>query len=106
MQTIFGDPIKLESQTIVPVGAVITAFGAGGGGFPLVSGRGGGGDLRVLPVGFLHEVNGEVQFTPIEIPAHLTHPVHKHDGDAARPDHGLVGRIRRALRGRERSHTP
>jgi uncharacterized spore protein YtfJ len=103
VQTIFGDPIELGSHTIVPVGAVVTAFGAGGGGLPLVSGVGGGGELRVLPVGFLQEVDGVVQFTSIELPAHLTHPMRKHDGGGARSDRSLAGRIRRALGSRDRS---
>jgi uncharacterized spore protein YtfJ len=79
VQTIFGDPIKLDTQTIVPVCAVVASFGAGGGGIPLLSGLGGGGDLRVLPIGFLHEQDGVVRFHAVDLPAEL---LHKHDRHA------------------------
>lgn len=68
---VFGQPIAVGKETIVPISAFVAAFGAGGGGFPLLSGSGGGGDLRVIPLGFLREHDGEVAFTPIALPEGL-----------------------------------
>ena len=100
VKAIFGDPIKLDTQTIVPVGVVITSFGAGGGGFPLMSGVGGGGDLRVLPIGYLHERDGDVVFTAIEVPEALTHGPRakeraRHDPPAS--GKGVIERVREAF---------
>lgn len=69
VQAIFGEPKKLETQTIVPVGAILTSFGGGGGGPPFLNGGGVGVNLRVLPIGFIHEENGVARFTAIELPA-------------------------------------
>lgn len=101
VKAIFGDPIKLDTQTIVPIGVVITSFGAGGGGLPLMSGMGGGGDLRVLPIGYLAEKDGAVAFHAIDLPAELLH-AHPHPAKKERPhaggDHkGVIERVRAAF---------
>jgi uncharacterized spore protein YtfJ len=101
VEAIFGAPIKLDTQSIVPVGMVVTSFGAGGGGVPLLSGIGGGGDLRVMPVGFLHEREGKVEFTAIELPANLA--VAHQRRAPERTSSGLVARLREALN-RRRNH--
>jgi uncharacterized spore protein YtfJ len=86
---IFGSPVKLASQTVMPVamieigGGLGAGFGKGAAGHGLlallrkakrlVAGGGGGGGgggvaLRVRPVGFLCEESGRVVFRPIELP--------------------------------------
>lgn len=96
VRTVFGDPIKLDKHTIVPVAKVLLAGGGGGGGRegekgegeePLAAasatneaaqpraverGGGGGGTFSVTPLGFIHERNGEVVFTAIESPSVVT----------------------------------
>ncbi|HVV84800.1 MAG TPA: hypothetical protein VHE35_17170 [Kofleriaceae bacterium] len=100
VKAIFGEPIKLETTSIVPVGVVITSFGAGGGGLPLLSGMGGGGDLRVLPIGFLSEQAGAVKFTAIDLPPEL---LHAHAAKKPRPQppagapKGVLERVRAAF---------
>jgi uncharacterized spore protein YtfJ len=86
---IFGSPMKLETQTVIPV-AMIEIGGGGGAGFGqgvagdalsglfakairLVARGGGGGggggvSVRVRPVGFLCEESGRVVFRPIAVP--------------------------------------
>jgi uncharacterized spore protein YtfJ len=87
-RTVFGDPIKLESRTIIPVATIEIGAGGGGGigqGFafeamkgaietakrivPGGRGAGGGGGLgiKVRPIGFLTEEQGHVVFTAIPI---------------------------------------
>ena len=110
VKAIFGDPIKLETQTIVPIGVVITSFGAGGGGLAFASGMGGGGDLRVLPIGYLHEHDGDVVFTAIEVPEALTHGPHAKERARAAAangggDHkGVLDRVRAAFAQRFGGH--
>ena len=73
-RTVFGEPVKLDTKTIIPVAQV--QFGGGGGGMspPVkegaqapVFGGGGGGGFTVQPVGFIHEEDGEVVFTAIHV---------------------------------------
>jgi uncharacterized spore protein YtfJ len=73
VKAVFGEPMKLDNHTVVPVAMV----GVGAGGFlPGIFGRpashatdnnggGGAGALAVRPVGFIHESGDEVIFTPI-----------------------------------------
>lgn len=69
VQAVFGEPIKLEQHTIVPVAVVTGGAGAGGsqgadaGGFA----GGAGFGLNVRPVGFIHESGENVIFTPIHL---------------------------------------
>ena len=71
---VFGAPVKLDNKVVIPVAAI--KLGAGGGGFvpegnnsklkKFFSG-GGGGALDVRPVGFIHESNNQVVYTPIHV---------------------------------------
>ena len=74
-RAVFGQAVKLERHTVIPVAAVNLGGGGGaampGGRAPtllrLLRGGGGGVGLNVRPVGFIHERNGEVVFTPIHV---------------------------------------
>lgn len=71
----FGEPVKLDTKTIIPVACVQFGGGGGGGMSPPVKegaaapvfGGGGGGGFSVNPVGFIHEEDGAVVFTPIHV---------------------------------------
>ncbi len=69
-RAIFGEPIKLDTKTLIPV-ACVAVGGAGAGVSPKADqrgfGAGGGGGLNVMPVGFIHEQAGEIVFTPIHL---------------------------------------
>jgi uncharacterized spore protein YtfJ len=88
VRAVFGDPVKLDTRTIIPVATV--ALGGGGGGITgrgtvvdvirrrlgfkkdvriaptRRSGGGGGMGIDVRPVGFLSEEDGRVVFTKID----------------------------------------
>lgn len=75
-KAVFGDPIKLDNHTIVPVAVINVGFGGGGATrapeekpAPLrrFFGAGGGMGLQARPVGFIHEKDGQVVFTPIHV---------------------------------------
>lgn len=60
-KTVFGDPIKFENRTIIPV-ATVSVTGGGGGGFGMEKakakgpfGKGGGGGLHMesKPIGYI-----------------------------------------------------
>jgi len=68
-QAVFGEAVKLDTHTIVPVAMVKMSGGGGGRGLLRMLGGGGGGTLKVVPLGFITEREGEAPFTPIEIPA-------------------------------------
>jgi len=78
----FGAPMKLDTKTVIPVAFV--NVGSGGGGFlgPMarrlfdrirkmlparVGGGGGGFGIHVRPIGYLHEEDGHVVFSHIEV---------------------------------------
>jgi uncharacterized spore protein YtfJ len=84
VKTVFGDPIKLDEHTVIPVALVTVSFGGGlGGGHGTAArllgkdapnvpgsdwtGGGGGGGLNIvtLPIGFLSEREGQVTFNAI-----------------------------------------
>jgi uncharacterized spore protein YtfJ len=89
VKTVFGSPLKLDGHTVIPVASVMLYAGGGGGiGGSSVMGRalrgvgevarrispgsfggggGGGLDLRVRPVGFIHDGDNGVVFTPIHL---------------------------------------
>ena len=67
-KAIFGEPVKLSTQTLVPVALVSTSLGLGGGHAKVMGGGGGGFQLRVVPIGFIHEKDGQVVFTSIDVP--------------------------------------
>ncbi len=86
VRTIFGDPVTLDSRKVIPVSAVLITMGGGGGyrtppdpaegGFvgrvkrmiPVGAGGGFKLDVKVIPVGYLHEEDGRVQFCAIPMP--------------------------------------
>ena len=74
VRTVFSEPVKLETHTVIPVATVGLGGGGGGAAGSRESGSaanplGGGGALafNVRPVGFIHESGSEVVFTPIHI---------------------------------------
>lgn len=76
---VFGDAVKLEHHTVVPVASVSLGGGMGGtNGLPGIAGKaasavakvfgfGFGGGIDVRPVGFISERDGEVVFTHIHV---------------------------------------
>ncbi len=77
-RAVFAEAMKLDTHVVIPVAAVQISLGGGGTGssrkptseLARFFGAGGGGlDVRAKPVGFIHEKDGIVVFTPIEIPA-------------------------------------
>lgn len=81
VRAVFGEPVTLDRRTIVPVSQISVSFGGGigSGGLstppegkaherPQPFGRGGGGGLQiaVTPIGFLHETDEGVAFSPID----------------------------------------
>jgi uncharacterized spore protein YtfJ len=85
VKAVFGDPVKLDGHTIIPVAGIFVGLG-GGGGFgggigktaaelaekllprSLAAAGGGGINVMVRPVGFIHEGKEGVVFTPIATP--------------------------------------
>ena len=66
VQAVFGEAVKLEHHTIIPVAVVAGGGGAGGTQGDLSAG-GMGMALNVRPVGFIYESGDEVLFTPIHL---------------------------------------
>ena len=95
-KAIFGEPVQLKTQTVVPVAAITATVGGGGGRTGIGGGGGGGFNLQVTPVGYLHEKDGVVVFTAIELPKAL---VQGHPPATPVPDSpGLASRLARHLR--------
>lgn len=74
VRAVFAEPVKLETKTVIPVAAISLGGGAGGVSPAVESklakaifGGGGGAAIQVQPVGFIHERDGEVVFTPIHV---------------------------------------
>src|SRR5215831_14433750 len=83
-KAVFGEPVKLATQTVVPVAAIFCHVGAGGGRSGIGGGGGGGFHLRVVPIGYIHEKEGTAVFSPIDVPEQaLSSP--SNQGDSA-PD--------------------
>ena len=95
-KAVFGEPVQLKTQTVVPVATISASVGGGGGNTGIGGGGGGGFNLRVTPVGYLHEKDGVVIFTAIDLPEALlqTHPPTTSVPDSPR----LVSRLARRLR--------
>lgn len=67
VRTAYGDPVDVDGRTIIPVAAVCSGFGGGGGSGPdAVEGFGGGGGSMVWPLGvYLKDAEtGSVVFKP------------------------------------------
>jgi uncharacterized spore protein YtfJ len=78
-KAVFGEPVKLATQSIVPVAAISANVGGGGGRAGIGGGGGGGFHLRVVPIGYIHEKEGAVVFTPIDVPESALAPHPKPD---------------------------
>jgi uncharacterized spore protein YtfJ len=73
VQAIFGEPVERDGMTVVPVGRVRWAVGAGAGSGPdaaggreaMGSGSGGGGGAIADPVGYIELGSAGVRFRPI-----------------------------------------
>lgn len=71
-RTVFGEPVREEARTVIPVARLTYRFGFGGGsgpseraGEPQSGGGGGGGDLNARPVGFIETTASGSRFVPI-----------------------------------------
>jgi uncharacterized spore protein YtfJ len=76
VRQVFGDPIRAEGRTIVPVARVAYGFGAGGGKTEDSADRrqqgeggGGGGGVSATPVGVIEIGATGTRFVPIATPA-------------------------------------
>ncbi|HEY8228019.1 MAG TPA: spore germination protein GerW family protein [Pyrinomonadaceae bacterium] len=63
--TIFSEPVEREGVTVIPVAKAQWGFGGGIGHRKDEEGAGGGGGVRVTPVGFIEIKNGHSEFRPI-----------------------------------------
>ena len=73
VQAVFGDPVRQDSLTVIPVARVRWGFGGGGGradGSPdgSASGSGGGGGVAADPIGYLVIGPDGSTFRPIREP--------------------------------------
>lgn len=75
VRAVFGEPLKLEHHSVIPVAAVGVGGGGGIGKRPPATGAqsadganaaAGGMAFAVRPLGFIHESGSEVVFTPIQ----------------------------------------
>lgn len=64
---VYGEPIRLESKTILPVAKVRYGFGGGGGAGKHGDqhGGGGGGGLVAMPVGVVEVTESQTRFVPV-----------------------------------------
>jgi len=98
-RAVFGEPVKLATQTVVPVAVVSSQVGGGGGSAFLGGGGGGGFHLRVVPIGYIHEKDGAVVFSAIDVPEGAFLPAPHSEEATGRPPTGpLVARIIGRLR--------
>jgi len=97
----FGDAIQLGTHSIVPV--AIVSVGGGGGGGHVPRGRDPadarsaialGLGVTITPVGFIHEEDGKVVYTPIA----GTREAAPHAGAASQQRKGLVEKLLSAVR--------
>jgi uncharacterized spore protein YtfJ len=75
VSTVFGEPVRHESVTVIPVGKARFAFGGGGGAGEREgnhgSGGGGGGGAVVSPLGYIEIREGGARFKRIRRPSDL-----------------------------------
>ena len=81
VDTVIGDPIKVnEDVTIIPISKVSAGFGGGGSDFVSKNvnkqenpfGGGAGGGVTVTPIAFLIVKEGNVRMLPVAAPANTT----------------------------------
>jgi uncharacterized spore protein YtfJ len=63
--TIFGEPVKRDGITVIPLAKARWGFGGGAGRRKDEDGAGGGDGAQLIPVGFIELKNGEAQFRSI-----------------------------------------
>ena len=63
--TIFGDPVERDGLTVIPVAKAQWGFGGGVGHRKNEDGAGGGGGMRITPVGFIELKDGAAEFRQI-----------------------------------------
>ena len=63
--TVFGEPVKRDGITVIPVAKARWGFGGGAGQRKDEDGAGGGGGVQVTPVGFIEIKDQEANFRPI-----------------------------------------
>lgn len=73
VQAVFGDPVKQDGLTVIPVARVRWGFGGGGGrsdgpASGPASGSGGGGGVAADPIGYLEISPDGAAFRPIREP--------------------------------------
>ena len=64
---VYGEPIRLETKTVLPVAKVRYGFGGGGGAGKKgdQQGGGGGGGLVAVPIGVVEITESQTRFLPI-----------------------------------------
>jgi len=64
VKTVYGEPIKIENKTLIPVAKIAYGFGAGSGSSKEENeqGGGGGGGIAVRPKGVLEITQEETRF--------------------------------------------
>jgi uncharacterized spore protein YtfJ len=70
VDTVFGDPVTQDGLTVVPVARARWGFGGGrrlGGDGEARGGMGGGGGMRVDPVGIVVIRGDDAEFRPIKV---------------------------------------
>lgn len=73
VQAVFGEPVRHDDLTVIPVARVRWGFGGGGGRADgpetgLASGSGGGGGVAADPIGYLEIGSDGAAFRPIREP--------------------------------------
>jgi hypothetical protein len=73
VQAVFGEPVRLEGMTVIPVARVRWGFGGGGGRADgpktgPASGSGGGGGVAADPIGYVEILSTGPAFRPIRDP--------------------------------------
>ncbi len=68
--TVYAEPVERDGITIIPVAKVSWGIGGGEGtNAQGNSGTGGGGNVRIVPVGYIEVTNGHAKYKPIFDPA-------------------------------------
>lgn len=69
VSTVFGEPVRCDDVTIIPVARFGLGLGAGAGRDKIARTlEGGGGGASAVPVGFIEVRDGSAAFKPIRVP--------------------------------------